>query len=429
MDFVLGLSVTSAGTRAVLVEGAAGDGATLDQFSSATTDDLVLALSENPTFGPALNAAASGDGISTIGVTCSHDATTAAGLVVDDLLARGCRNVVSVSELDAAEALATGLADLAGYTEIAVCIAEPDDAVIAVVGADDVVLDGIGRAAAPAPENIADHLLTTLGDTAATPQAVFVVGSAPDVGDVAAALEATLEVPVLSAQEGDLALARGAALASARSAAVAYPPARPLRLTRVGVLSSVLVAASLTFVVSLSLALTPQPASEQRATSPTAGDARPVAGPPSAPKVVPSAPEAPPPAPEAPPAPPPEAPEILPEQLEPEQVAPVREVASAQQRWQAPAAPPPAPEAPAPAPPPAAPPPAPENVAPAPVSTPPEPAHVPPAPEYTPPQPPAVQPPGYVPPPVDPAPQPRLRDRIIERIPILNRFHEPQFPG
>jgi hypothetical protein len=41
-------------------------------------------------------------------------------------------------------------------------------------------------------------------------------------------------------------------------------------------------------------------------------------------------------------------------------------------------------------------------------------------------------PPAYVPPPapayVPPPPQPRLRDRIIERIPIINRFHEPQYP-
>jgi hypothetical protein len=49
----------------------------------------------------------------------------------------------------------------------------------------------------------------------------------------------------------------------------------------------------------------------------------------------------------------------------------------------------------------------------------PAPAYVPPAPAFVPPPPPL-----YVPPPQ----QPRLRDRIIERIPIINRFHEPQ-PG
>ncbi|MGH3676497.1 MAG: DUF7157 domain-containing protein, partial [Mycobacterium sp.] len=44
---------------------------------------------------------------------------------------------------------------------------------------------------------------------------------------------------------------------------------------------------------------------------------------------------------------------------------------------------------------------------------------------------PVAPPPVYVPPrPAVPAvpPQPRLRDRIIERIPIINRFHEPEYP-
>jgi hypothetical protein len=38
---------------------------------------------------------------------------------------------------------------------------------------------------------------------------------------------------------------------------------------------------------------------------------------------------------------------------------------------------------------------------------------------YVPPPP----PPAYVP----PAPQPRQRDRILEKIPIINRFHTPDY--
>jgi hypothetical protein len=62
-------------------------------------------------------------------------------------------------------------------------------------------------------------------------------------------------------------------------------------------------------------------------------------------------------------------------------------------------------------------PPAPEFVPPAAPAYEPPPAQAPPIPTYAP-------PPVYVPP---VAPQPRLRDRIIERIPIINRFHEPQY--
>jgi hypothetical protein len=62
-----------------------------------------------------------------------------------------------------------------------------------------------------------------------------------------------------------------------------------------------------------------------------------------------------------------------------------------------------------------------------PPAAPPAPAYVPPAPAYVPPAP----APAYVPPaqPQVPAvqPEPRLRDKIIERIPIINRFHEPQY--
>ena len=62
----------------------------------------------------------------------------------------------------------------------------------------------------------------------------------------------------------------------------------------------------------------------------------------------------------------------------------------------------------------------------------------PPAPEFAPPAAPANAPPAYSPPVTDDhapppayvppvAPQPRLRDRILERIPIINRFHEPEY--
>ena len=76
-----------------------------------------------------------------------------------------------------------------------------------------------------------------------------------------------------------------------------------------------------------------------------------------------------------------------------------------------------------------------EPIAPAPAYVPEAPAYVPPAPppNYLPPEPaPAYIPPAPVPnvaPPQlnTPQPEPRLRDRIIERIPIINRFHEPEY--
>jgi hypothetical protein len=56
----------------------------------------------------------------------------------------------------------------------------------------------------------------------------------------------------------------------------------------------------------------------------------------------------------------------------------------------------------------------PPATAPAPVYQAPAPVYVPPVPAY-------VPPPAYVP--AQPPPQPRLRDRILDHIPIIGRFH------
>jgi hypothetical protein len=174
-------------------------------------------------------------------------------------------------------------------------------------------------------------------------------------------------VPVITAAEADLALARGAALAAAR--AVNTLDARPARWrmpSRIGALTSIAAAAVVVFVVSLSaavgLGLTPD-----RDSTVAQGD---TAAPGSQPAQLPIAPSV------AQAAPAPEAQTFV------EAAARVPDAIPMIAR----------PAAPAPAPPP--------------------PAYVPPAP------------PANVP----PAPQPRLRDRIIERIPIINRFHEPQYP-
>jgi hypothetical protein len=144
--------------------------------------------------------------------------------------------------------------------------------------------------------------------------------------------------------------------------------------SRTRTLASVLVAAVVTFVVSLSVALglrfTADPAPERADVASAPQPAQPLPPAPSAPRQI-----------------------VLPRDARPV-VAQTMSVA----------APPAAPVY--------------EPLAAAPPAPPP--AYVPPAP------PPAVAPPpqNYVPP---VAPQPRLRDRILERIPIINRFHEPQY--
>jgi hypothetical protein len=353
--------MTSADVRWVLVEGPTAEGATIcrDAADFDTLDDIIAAIGD--------------DRLHAIGVTWANDAEAAASTLLDALAERGLGNVITVSEEEAADSLAMGIVDRAGYGDVAVCIVEPEDALVAVVGADGVTTTRVAPTA--------DEMLAQLDRSDSQPEAIFVLGTADDLDSIATAFHGAA-VPIITAAEADLALARGAALASAQ--AVNTLDARPARWrmpSRIGALTSVVAAAVVAFVVSLSaalgLGLTPDQDSTV-AQRDTAATTKPPARVPPAPSIAKAAPQpvAPPPLPAAPP---------------PEAVPPV-----AQTIVEAAA---PAPEAV-----PNVDPPAPEYVPPAP-----PPAYVPPAPNYVPPAP----------------PQPRLRDRIIERIPIINRFHEP----
>jgi hypothetical protein len=284
-----------------------------------------------------------------------------------------------------------------------------DAAVVALVTREGVTVVRIARPldgndAVELPSSVIAHL--DLDEW--QPEAIFVVGSADDLDLVMSSLAALTDSPVISAAEADLALARGAALASAQAVNALDTPRAPF-MSRTGALTSVLVAAVVIFVVSLSVALGLQmtPETESTPEQPRVANADapvPAAPAPSVAKAVPETPRrAAPPSPAAPPrvSEPPAARTVAAAVPPPPEAAPIDEPPAA------------APIAPAPA-----------YVPPAPVYTPPAPAYVPPAPAYVPPAP----PPNYVPP---APPEPRLRDRIIERIPIINRFHEPelQYPN
>lgn len=392
MDLVLGLSMTSSSVRWVLVDGAAGE-------ESSTVDCGSLPVGEgfdaDALMGALLDRSAS-DTVNAIGLTWTTEAQHTASVVWQALTDRHIENVIAVSDVEAAEALACGIADIAGCERLVVCVADTGTSVVAAVTPDGVTADRVDPTA----------LLDIEGFS---PDAVFVLGSGDVVG-VVSALEQRIQVPVLSASEAELALARGAALASASAVSLLDAQAAPIRrkLSPTATLAAVLAAAVVTFVVSLSVALgmtlTPDPPAPQMARSVTEPAREPAATPTPVKAAPPEEPEV------APPPPPPVAEPVANEIPAPEAV-----------EMPMPEAPPPVYDAP---------------LAPPPI-LPPAPAYLPPSPpaNYLPPAPAA---PAYVPPaavpgqvpaavPQYPQQQPRLRDRIIERIPIINRFHEPPY--
>lgn len=381
--------MTSSSARWVLVDGAAGEEtATVDRGALPVDQDF----DADALLGALLDRSAPRT-VDAIGLTWTAEAEHAASAVWQALTDRGVENVIAVSDVEAAEALACGIADIAGCERLVVCVVDTGTSVIASVTPDGVTADRVAPAA-----------LTDVDGYG--PDAVFVLGSG-DVAGVVSVLEQRTHVPVVSADEAELALARGAALASASAVSLLDAQAEPdrRRLSPTATLASVLAAAVVTFVISLSVALgmtlTPDSPAPQMARSVSEPAPEPTATPTPVKAKPPEVREI------APPPPPPVAEPVVNEIPAPEAV-----------ELPMPEAPPPVYD---------------EPRAPAPV-LPPAPAYVPPPPpdNYLPPAPaaPAYVPPAYVPPAQVPAAvpqipqqqQPRLRDRIIERIPIINRF-------
>jgi hypothetical protein len=439
VDIVLGVSMTPTTVRMVLVEGENADGVTVDHdvfeisagegaATSRAADQVVAAI-----LGTQESAAAGGHHLKSIGVTWTHHSDAAA--LRDGLEARGIEDVMLVSATHAAGALAQAVGRAVGYDTTALLFIDKDTATLSVVQTDD------GSVVKVLSRDLHDSdAMAVLTEMAAAveaadepPQGMFVVGSGVDVSSVKAHLENLVSLPVSAPDEPELALARGAALASAQApemeastaglaysqdpdgttAASAYPvdlASAATQMAPVGAAAAyseeiepdvgpdysdetrkpfLLVGSALTsiFVVGvvalvISLAVSIRPTVDQR---PSPGEQA----------IIPSAP-APAPAPmkeAAPPAPPP--PPAAPETIK----APVPVVQQAPAPRQVfvenpvPKAPPPAPAPP----PPAAPPPAPIP-APAPIVTPPiynPPNYYPRPPIYVPPRP---KPPVWVPP-------------------------------
>jgi hypothetical protein len=396
MDLVLGLSVTSTAVRWVLVEGVTGDGDAVDRGALDIVEGVEFDADALLTVLLDANEAVIENGLHAVGVTWTPAGEPIAGPIVEALQERGVQNAISVSESEAAEALAGGIADIGGFDNVAVCVFEPGYTLVAVVNADGVVAE---------PQNLPDDVelaasVIALDLNDRQLDAIFVVGST-DLDPIVSSMDTVAAAPVISSAEADMAMSRGAAVASAMAVnALVGDPTMMMRLrgmSRTSVLASVLVAAGVTLVISLSVALGLQATSD----SPPETENASATG------------------------------EQVKEMTAPSKARAAMAAPKLEQRPAAKPAPAARPAAPEPVP--AAPPVAQTMVAvpsaPAAVPDADVPAYVPPAPAYVPPAPAYTPPPAYVPPqPQVPAvqPEPRLRDKIIERIPIINRFHDPQ---
>ncbi|GFG73598.1 hypothetical protein MBOT_09630 [Mycobacterium botniense] len=205
----------------VLIEGENADGVTVEEDTfEVTTDDetapnaaqqVVLAIS-----GTRESATEAGYRLVSTGVTWTDPAEAAS--LRDVLAARGLGNTMLVAPLLAAAALAQTVGAVMNYSHIALLFVEPESATLAVVdAADGSIVDLHRRLIRADAVDELTAMITSLDSLESRADGVFVVGSGVDIVPVKSALESAISLPVSAPEEPDMALARGAALASANA--------------------------------------------------------------------------------------------------------------------------------------------------------------------------------------------------------------------
>jgi uncharacterized membrane protein YgcG len=210
----------------VLVEGDKADGSIVDHDVIDVTADDGAATSSNAAqqvveaiLGTKESAAAGGHHLKSIGVTWSDHAE--ASTLRDAIASRGIEGVMLVSDGHAAGALAQAVGRAVGYATTALLFIDRDTATLSVVQTDDgSVVKVLSRSLhSDDAMGVFSEMAAAVDAQDSPPQGMFVVGSGVDVSLVKAHLENLVSLPVSAPDEPELALARGAALASANAPA------------------------------------------------------------------------------------------------------------------------------------------------------------------------------------------------------------------
>ncbi len=226
MDMVLGISMSPTMVRLVLVEGQNADGVTVeeDHFAVAVGEDSATPGAADRVIaaivGTREGATEGGHQVTSAGVTWTDPAE--AGALRDAIASHDVGRVMLVSPLLAAAALAQTMADALDYEHIAMLYVERDSATLAVVdAADGSIVDMRRQPLAGEVEAELAAMVAGLDAPGSCVDGVFVVGCGSgygaDVVAIKAGLEAALAIHVIVPEEPDMALARGAALASANA--------------------------------------------------------------------------------------------------------------------------------------------------------------------------------------------------------------------
>jgi hypothetical protein len=274
LDTVVGLSLTSTSVGWVLVEGRDADGNIVDHddFEVRTGAGLQAVNTSEQASAAVLDAQAAATSfdqrLHVVGVTWSDDAAAESALLLESLNDAGFDNIVPVRLHEACDMLARAIAPVVGYDKAAVCVLDGESTVVVMVDTCDDEPQTAVKQLTGGPGRLVQWLTALFERSSWQPSGIVVVGDGENLDALSRRLKKAVPVPVITQSGAELALARGAALASAQNTEFtdaemvetinswrADQPA-PRQNSYAGALT-MLAAGAVTFVASLSLALGP----------------------------------------------------------------------------------------------------------------------------------------------------------------------------
>jgi hypothetical protein len=274
LDTVLGLSLTSTSVGWVLVEGRDADGTILDHddFEVRPATGLQAVYTSEQASAAVLDAQTAAAGhdqrMHVVGVTWSDETAAESALLLETLTDAGFDNIVPVRLHDACDMLARAITPMVGYDKAAICVLDGDSTIVVMVDSCDDEAQTAIKQLSGGPGALV-HWLTALFDRSSwQPGGIVIVGADEDLDPLSRRLKTAVPVPVIAQSGAELALARGAALASAQSTEFTddaitetvesrrRDPKVSRQKSYAGALT-MLAAGAVTFVASLSLAVGP----------------------------------------------------------------------------------------------------------------------------------------------------------------------------
>ena len=215
METVLGLSVTSSSVGWVLLDGPGVDANALDHdvfdVASGSGEGVDISSHVAAVRGVLSIATASGHALTSMGLTWTPDAAATASQLLTALPDLGFEKIASVRLSEAARTWACAYAGALGFEKAAVCVVEPSAATLLSFGY------GAVRTFATPTRESEDGLSLWLHEAFETnhlkPEHLYLVGSRGDLELMSGRLRDALPMSVVTTNEAQLALARGAALA------------------------------------------------------------------------------------------------------------------------------------------------------------------------------------------------------------------------